>query len=450
MENCAKNSMLRVGPVALLRSMRQRVRQGPLQKLSARVAQTLLAAGFLLKKVMIMKLVLGGTVLAFLSTALNSSFAQNWTQSSAPIANLIWTSVASSADGSEIYAAAQGSTYPYKGPIYTSVDSGGIWISNAFFPPQPWQAIASSADGTKLVATAYTAIYTSTNSGATWKLSRLAPYCFALALSADGNRLTAAVRNSVYTSTDLGNTWTTNSLPTAGGVSLASSADGTKLAIGDRGSIYTSVDGGATWGSNSVAKMRDLFVASSADGNNLAAAAGGRNVESGPILISTNSGTTWMTSSAPTLMWVSIASSADGRKLIAAAMPTTTASNMVFTSSDSGFTWTSNNVPAVGLGWAYVASSADGNKLVAGSLYGGIWTYQTTPKPALNISCLSNSLSISWIVPAADLELQENSDAMTTNWVAVTNTAVLNCTNLQNQVILPVPADARFYRLTSR
>jgi hypothetical protein len=38
----------------------------------------------------------------------------------------------------------------------------------------------------------------------------------------------------------------------------------------------------------------------------------------------------------------------------------------------------------------------------------------------------------------------------TTNWVTVTNTPILNFTNLQQEVALSPPAATRFYRLISR
>ena len=387
------------------------------------------------------------------STALlTASFvsAQAWTQTSAPVTNFFWTSVASSADGSQIVAAANISDYPYNGPIYNSADSGVTWISNAF-SPKPWQAIASSADGITWIATANLVVYTSTNSGVTWKTSLLAINCSGVASSADGSKLAVAAKNSIFTSTNSGNTWVSNNVPNTWffGVSLACSADGNKLAAGDSGgSIYTSADGGGTWTSNSLTKNKQLFVTSSADGNNLAAAAGGRNLANGLIYISTNSGATWMTSSAPSLMWVSIASSADGSKLIAAAAPPNIiSSNMIFNSSDFGFTWTSNNVPAPALGWSCVASSADGNKLVAGSVYGGIWTRQTTPEPRLDIASLSNSFTVSWTVPSTNFVLQQNLDLTTPNWTDVTDAPALNLTNLQDEVTLPMPAGSGFYRL---
>jgi hypothetical protein len=158
-----------------------------------------------------------------------------------------------------------------------------------------------------------------------------------------------------------------------------------------------------------------------------------------------------MTNNSPTLAWMGIAFSADGKQLTAAALKAdgmTAFSNSILTSTDFGVTWASNNVPANT--WYSIASSADGNKLVATTLYGGIWTYQTTPKPRLNISCLSNSLTVAWMVPATDFELQQNYDPTSTNWITVTNTPTLNCSNLQNEVVLSVPDASSFYRLVSR
>lgn len=400
-----------------------------------------------------MRLFVRANALAGLFIAGNLSFAQNWTQTSAPIPNLIWPSLASSADGNHIVAAANTPTSPYNGPTYNSADSGATWTSNAFSSKR-WESIASSADGIKLVATANGIVYTSANSGVAWKTALLAADFSGVASSADGSKLAAAAENKIFTSTNSGETWRSNNVPNirrSAGISLACSADGNKLIAGDySGSIYTSADGGGTWASNSLTKMKQLFVASSANGDNLAAAAGGQNIGNGPIYISTNSGTAWMTSSAPNQMWVSIASSADGTKLIAAAAPNNNSSNLIFTSSDLGFTWTSNNVPAVGLGWACVACSADGNKLMAGSFYGGIWDCQITSAPSLHITSCGTACAVSWMVPSTDFLLQQNSDLGTTNWAALNNTPTLNFTNLQNQVILAAPADSSFYRLIGR
>jgi hypothetical protein len=153
-------------------------------------------------------------------------------------------------------------------------------------PAANWTSVASSADGTKLVAAATInplgggLIYASTNSGLTWTLTG-APtnnHWTAVASSADGSKLVAASQfeisknyGGVYTSTNFGMTWTSNNVPAAAWASVASSADGTKLvAVG--GGIYTSTNSGTTWVSNNVPSYNWCSVASSADGGTLVAA----------------------------------------------------------------------------------------------------------------------------------------------------------------------------------
>ncbi len=66
----------------------------------------------------------------------------------------------SSADGTKPVAVAHGY-------IHTSADSGAIWTETG--TPQWWMSVASSADGTKLVAAAHDGyLYESADSGATW------------------------------------------------------------------------------------------------------------------------------------------------------------------------------------------------------------------------------------------------------------------------------------------
>jgi len=76
---------------------------------------------------------------------------------SAPATN--WTSIATSADGTRLVAAAGGLSGGYVGPIYFSTNSGSTWtITDA--PFINWTSVASSADGSRLVAaSAYSGIY---------------------------------------------------------------------------------------------------------------------------------------------------------------------------------------------------------------------------------------------------------------------------------------------------
>jgi hypothetical protein len=270
-----------------------------------------------------------------------------------------------------------------------------------------WTSIASSADGTKLVATT------------------------------DGN--------SIYISTDSGATWAAT--PTLQGrwSSVASSADGTKLVASlyevpgnCYGAIYTSTDSGASW--TQITILPPAFwslplwtsVSSSADGTKLVAASDAW------IYNSTNAGTTWTSNLVQYASWPSVASSADGTKLVAGL-------GWIYTSADSGTTWTQTSAP----GWSqwWVASSADGARLVAAAEGGLVYTSYSIPTPQINITPASNNLALSWIIPSTNFVLQQNSDLTTANWSDVTNPPVLNLTNLQNQVMLPLPGGNSFYRL---
>jgi hypothetical protein len=367
--------------------------------------------------------------------------AQSWIQRSAP--NKDWWSVASSADGSNLVAAARGPSAPYAGPIYMSTNSGATWISNSL-SLQTWSCVASSADGTKLAAAdggTGGRIYLSTNAGDTWAASGAPGQSWnSVAMSADGSNLLAATSSrAVYTSSDSGTTWISNSLPA--GNAVASSADGTKLAVAGSmsGAIYTSINSGIAWASNYTGASFFACLASSADGSKLAFGIGGNG---GPIYTSTDSGATWASNSVPRDVWTSIAMSADGRKLVAGGY------SWIYTSTNSGATWVSNNVPIVN--WQCVASSADGGKLVALVSGGGIYTWQSTPRPQLSLSPSGTNMALSWLVPSGNFLLQHSPDLGEASWTTLTNTPLLNLTNLQDQVLLSPASDQGFYRLISQ
>ena len=124
----------------------------------------------------------------------------------------------------------------------------------------------------------------------------------------------------------------------------------------------------------------------------------------------------------------------------------------IYTSMDAGTTWTSNSVPR--LPWTSVTSSADGSKFAAASggsrSSGPIYTLRTIPAPQLNLASSSNKLAVLWIVPSTNFVLQQNLDLTTTNWVVLTNTPVLNLTNLQNEVTLSPTNSSGFFRLITQ
>jgi hypothetical protein len=120
------------------------------------------------------------------------------------------TAIACSADGTNlIFVAGHGA----KGPIYTSPDFGTTWISNNV-PMEYWSSVASSASGSNLVAVATNGvIYFSTNMSDVWTLA-ITPNesWISVSSSADGSLLAAVATNGpVCVSTNAGNTWFTNS-----------------------------------------------------------------------------------------------------------------------------------------------------------------------------------------------------------------------------------------------
>ena len=380
-----------------------------------------------------------------LFSTLDSALAQSWALTSAP--SKPWVSLACSADGSRLIAAARGPSSPFAGPIYTSTNSGLTWLSNNV-PLQPWLSVACSADGNTLAASSGSvSVYFSTNAGATWATSGPAPRALAsVAISADGTKWMASAGSAktAYTSSNFGAVWSSNYLAGAANPSgVAISADGSKLAVSAaQSAVYTSPDSGATWISNYTAFGYDADtvagLAGSADSGILSLSPGFGN--GGAIYTSTNSGVTWGFG-AVHQVWGGIAASAEGTELIAGGYPA------IYTSTNSGSTWTSNSAPK--LTWECVASSADGTRLVAGAYPGGIYISQSTPSPQLKISLSGNSNMLSWIVPSMNFVLQHNSDLKTTNWVTLTNSPVLNLAHLQEQVTLSRSNTSGFFRLVA-
>jgi hypothetical protein len=291
-----------------------------------------------------------------------------------------WYSVASSADGTNLVAAAFG------GNLYTSTDSGLTWVPRDV--PRAWWSVASSADGTKLVAVTRVSgiippisdgyIYTSTDAGANWSQHGTQHVWASVTSSADGSKLAAltgmgaeegalgASGHGLHTSTDSGVTWTFQSnLSLGAGNSVASSADGMKLVVVLAGSpIYTSSDGGATWTARDPVQPW-VAVASSEDGARLVALANGGMGSGGYIYTSVDSGGAW-TERGSWQSWRSVASSSDGQRLVAAAE-----GGFIYTSIDGGLNWAQRGSVRP---WQSVASSSDGTKLVAVATNGYIYT----------------------------------------------------------------------------
>jgi hypothetical protein len=188
-----------------------------------------------------------------------------------------------------------------------------------------------------------------------------------------------------------------------------------------------------------------LSVASSSDGTKLVAVNQGSSpAYAGRIYTSTNSGATWTLTSAPANRWNAVASSADGTRLVATAN-----GGPVYVSIDSGITWTLSD-DAFQF-WTSVASSADGTKLLGVTSPGVIYTLQSAGvalSPVLNISLSGNQAFLTWLTNnATGFNLQQNTNLLTTNWVAVSGTPAVASISYQ-LTVLPTNRQ-NFYRLKS-
>jgi hypothetical protein len=350
-------------------------------------------------------------------------FAQTWTKTS-DMAGVV-ESIALSADGKIIMAAASDT------PV-VSTNRGVSWSPPAqiFFTQ-----IALSADGTKSIAVGeYLAdhTYVSMDSGNTWNPTGSPIQNWqTCAISADGSKLFAAVNGGlIYNSTDFGTNWISIGAPSNSWSCLALSADGTTLAAGAQNDrIYISTNSGVPEPATNSPINSWAAIASSADGSHLVATSG-----SGTY-VSTNSGGSWTLSG---ISGESAASSADGSKLIVCN------NNSIYTSTNFGINWTTTNLPSSN--WLSVASSADGCELLAGANQ-GIYIFQSTPSPQMNLAPSDTNYTLSWLIPSTNFVLQQSPDLI--SWSSVTDILVLNLTNLNYELTFSPSNSSGFYRLAT-
>lgn len=397
--------------------------------------------------------------------AASSAPAQTWTRTSAPVTN--WSAIAISADGTRLVAATPGfSNWPAHPPtvasgvIVISDDSGATWQQRVL-QHQGYYPIEMSADGTKVFAAAHSIgdiaedlpVWLSRDAGATWTNTfRLTNFFwFDLAASSDGTQVAAVTLaeqpggRNCYISRDSGVTWELSQMLTVRQVAWA--ANGERLAAATAGGFFCSKDGGRSWASGSFTNVQSCFpLVASADGTMLAA-----TLSPGLIYLSRDWGKTWSLSGAPVKAWTRLAASADGMRLAGIA----SGREPIFVSFDAGATWTTNGAPAGH--WTDVTMSADGCRIVAvdrgepEQLWwtgGGMYIWQTIPRPLLEASFAHESVSLSWLVPSRSFVLQESPTLTPGDWANVSAELTLNHTNLHYEVTLPKPVWARFYRLS--
>ncbi len=134
----------------------------------------------------------------------------------------------------------------FQGAVYISTNSGTTWAQVTNIPNNYWMNAASSADGSQFVAVANGGrIYISTNSGRTWTATGTNNSWSCISSSADGIRLVAGTYfGGVYT--NAGMDWVATSAPISSWYSIASSADG-KILVARANGLYISTNFGASW-----------------------------------------------------------------------------------------------------------------------------------------------------------------------------------------------------------
>jgi hypothetical protein len=295
------------------------------------------------------------------TAALITVLGTNGAWTSTGVSSASWRALASSVDGSRLYAAS------LAGVIIYSTNGGVNWVNSSSPSSTNWVSLACSADGSKVVAATATGyVFTSANYGVNWTAVLGAASWTAVASSASGTRLYAATANgAIYFSTNSGTLWTA-SVQSGQWTSLACSADGLRGVAGfNNGNLYTTSDGGVNWlQQNSSPNLLWQAVASSASGTRLVAGS-----STDVIYVSEDSGKTWVASGSPLLNCRGLALSSDGSKILAAANGVA-----LMTSTDQGGLWKTNN--SLATTWQAATSSADGGRLVAAVNGGSIYMLQ--------------------------------------------------------------------------
>ncbi|MEN9325512.1 MAG: hypothetical protein RL414_1266 [Actinomycetota bacterium] len=382
------------------------------------------------------------------STALaTDSWAWN---DQADVGNHNWHALASSSDGSRLYAASEScGLSACSGGV---VDAGGIWASSDYgvtwtaigsTDGRKWFSMATNSNGTKVVAVDRGGdIWTSVDSGATWTARRVGGAVHnweSVASSSDGDNLVAVASDGfIFTSTDSGATWT-NYTPSGvtGFTGVSSSNDGSRLAATTWSSgIYTSSNYGQTWTRRTltVPNPSDTtllqMVSMSGDGSRLVTGSRPYSSNGGITFTSSDYGVTWTSSAQTSYDYIGFASSGDGSRVAAAIYGQTGVS----TSSDYGVTW--NYQPTGSRGVIPIATNIDGSLLFVGGYGGHLWT-GSIPRARV-VAVVASATSA--IVPAAT-----NTPAAALAFTETTNTSAVRITPMDN----PTSADSTPFDLTS-
>jgi uncharacterized repeat protein (TIGR02543 family) len=361
-----------------------------------------------------------------------SSAIANWAwvnQSSSGSRN--WHALATSADGSKLFAGVDGG-----GSLYRSTDFGVTWSVIANTSSRNWFSIASNLDGTKVAAVDRGGdIWTSTDSGSTWTqrvVGGAVRNWESIASSSDGLKLVAVASNGssngfIYTSSDGGATWSSNLAPSGNNkfTGVASSNDGTYLAATTWTSgIFTSSNSGQTWTLRTLpvpnvgGETNLQAVASSGDGSRLVTGSRLSGASNGGIIFtSADYGATWKAYAQTTLDYINFTSNGDGSRLAA----TIYGQAGVSTSADFGATWTFQSVGASGQ--ISIASNIDGSLLFVGAYGGNLWTGKVPNSRVVAVlpSATSANITASANTPATAITFSAGNAAAAMTVIPITN-----------------------------
>ncbi|MEN9324462.1 MAG: hypothetical protein RL414_216 [Actinomycetota bacterium] len=368
----------------------------------------------------------------------------------ADVGNHNWHALASSSDGSRLYAASESCGLSAcsegvvdAGGIWASSDYGVTWNAIASTDGHHWFSIASNSNGTKVIAVDRGGdIWTSVDSGSTWTSHRAAGGVHnweGVASSSDGDNLIAVASDGfIVTSTNSGETWT-DYTPSGvtGFTGVSSSNDGSRLAATTWSSgIYTSSNYGHTWTlralpKRNVSQETNLqMVSMSGDGSHLVTGTRANNDNGGTVFTSADFGVTWTASAPSGFDYIGFASSGDGSRVAAAIYGQTGVS----TSSDFGLTWSFQSTGSRGV--IPIATNIDGSLLFVGGYGGHLWTGSIPRSHVVAVVASATSAT----VPAAT-----NTPAAALAFTETTNTSAVRITPMDN----PTSVDATPFDLTN-
>ena len=200
----------------------------------------------------------------------SSDFGVSWGSGGVDVADLSnhscnWSFLASSTNGRVVIAAADrielvtSSNSAALGAVFRSTNYGARFDHLASLPGAVWSSVASSSDGSRLAVSENNGrIFVSTNSGSSWVSATPHPsigWDYVTFASGERGLVAAADDGSIGISKDLGVTWTikTNLTNYGDRGQMAVSADGSRLfRTGYDSESYYSYDGGSTWATSSI------------------------------------------------------------------------------------------------------------------------------------------------------------------------------------------------------